>query len=203
MRVGLVAGMVLMVLVAGKAGGVKASEGIFELRNRVGEDARCFAFSVLMQNLEYQILATCRDISYPGGPQVFSYVAWANPLDGDTPIRLGTLDLGKVQFETREAFSSIFVTKEIDARTRTPGGTVVMQGGLQNIGILETGATGESVKMEPELGEAEPLPSTESTPEPEQEASQKKSANILRIGGLAAFVLLFLIVGIVLVITKK
>ena len=170
---------------------VKASEGTFELRNQVGDNARCFATSVLMPNLEYEILVSCRDILYPGGTEVFSYVTWANPVDGGNPVRLGTLDLGKVQFSTKKAFGSLYVTKEIDAKVRVPEGSVVMQGSLQRITILDNpNAVGAE---KPELGnpEASPTPAPKSSP-----------LNVLRIGGAVAFVLLVLIVGLIFVITR-
>lgn len=192
-RISLVVAIVGLVIWLGQPGKAEASEGYFELRNRVNENARCWAASVLMQDLKYQILVSCRDIIYPGGTEVFSYVAWANPIDGDNPIKLGTIGLGKVQFNTNKAFSSLFVTKEINPKERSPQGTVVMQGGLQRITLLDN--PNLQPDTESELGEPEVSP----TPTP------KKSSvlNVFRIGGLIAFILLILIIGLVLVITRR
>ena len=171
-------------------GTVRASEGYFELKNQVGEDARCYAVSGLMQNLEYEVLVLCQDILYPGGTSVVNYVVWANPIGGGNPIRLGTLDLGKVQLSTKTAFSSLFVTKEENAKVRSPQGSVVMRGNLQKIPLLENSGTAST--NEPELGTPEVTP----TPKP------ASSINVFRVGGAVAFVLLVLVVGLVFVITK-
>lgn len=180
---------ILAVIVGTKP--VVASEGTFELRNQVGDSARCFATSILMPNLEYEILVSCRDILYPGGTEVFSYVTWANPVDGSSPVKLGTLDLGKVQFSTKKAFGSLYVTKEVDAKVRAPQGSVVMQGSLQRIAILDNPNAVSAEK--PELGN----PEASSTPTP-----KSSPLNVLRIGGAVAFVLLVLIVGLIFVITR-
>jgi len=186
---GLVLGLGVFVFAGTKI--ASASEGTFELINQVGDDARCFATSILMPNLEYEILVSCRDILYPGGTEVFSYVTWANPVDGGNPVKLGTLDLGKVQFSTKKAFGSLYVTKEVDAKVRAPEGSVVMQGSLQRITILDNPNAVSAEK--PELGnpEASPTPAPKSSP-----------LNVLRIGGVVAFVLLVLILGLIFVITR-
>ncbi len=168
-----------------------ASEGIFQLRNQVGENSRCVAFSVLMQDLQYKILLSCRDIIYPGGTEVFSYVTWANPLDGGNPQRLGTLGLGKVEFSTKTSFSSLYVTKERNSNTRSPNGPVVMQGGLERINLLENPSAPES-----ELG----TPETSPIPTPQ---AKKSPLNIFRIGGAIAFMLLFLVILLVFVLIRR
>lgn len=171
-----------------------ASEGTVELRNNNGENARCFAASVLMQNLQYTILVSCRDIIYPGGTDIFNYVVWAMPLEDDKPFQLGTLGLGKVEFNTKTAFRTLFVTKEVNSRTRSPEGPVVMQGNVQRITLLDSPAIAQLEK--PELGEPEITP----TPEP---AKTSNSSTILRIGGILGFVALFGIILLILVITRK
>lgn len=184
-------GMALGMLGVLSAGSVMASEGTFELRNQAGGSARCFATSVLMENLNYEILVSCRDILYPGGTEVFSYVTWANPVDGGSAVKLGTLGVGKVQFSTKQAFGSLFVTKETNPKVRTPGGAVVMSGNLQKITILENP---NAVSLEQaELTQPEVSP----TPAPKTSA-----LNVFRIGGAVAFVLLVLVVGLVFVITR-
>ncbi len=194
-RLVFVAGLVLSLsfLKISLPANTHASEGIFELKNQTGEDARCYALSVLMGDLSYKILASCRDILYPGGTEVFSYVAWINPADGGNPQRLGTLGVGKVEFKTKTAFTSIFVTKELNSNARQPGGTIVMQGGLQRITLLENPDLAEIET--PELGEPEASPS------PSPKASSR--INIFRIGGAAAFVGIFLIILLVLFLTRR
>lgn len=186
-----VAGVLLVMVAVLGVRSAKASQGQFELRNQVGEDARCYAVSGLMQNLDYKILFLCQDILYPGGTSVVNYVVWANPVDGGSPIRLGTLDLGRVELSTKKAFSSLFVTKEEDARVRSPQGQVVMQGGLQRITLLDNPNAASLEKSELGEPEASPIPTPKSSP-----------LNVLRIGGAVAFVLLILIVGLIFVITR-
>lgn len=119
----------------------KASEGVVELTNRVGEDARCWAPSVLMPDQTYEILISCRDIIYPGGTEVFNYVMWARPITGGNPVRLGTLELGKRKFRTQTAYDALFVTKERQDSVRAPEGTIVMQGLITRVSLLDPDTT--------------------------------------------------------------
>jgi hypothetical protein len=171
---------------------VSASEGQFELKNQVGESARCWAASVLMQDLKYQILVSCRDIVYPGGTEVFSYVVWATQPDGGV-TKLGTLGLGKAQFSTNKPFVNMYVTKEIDPKTRSPQGPTVMSGGLEHIALLENPNLAQDETSE--LGE----PTTSPTPAP----VRKSNVNFFRIGGAVAFILLFLVILLILAITRR
>jgi len=185
----------LVVAVALFVVGVKtanASEGIFELRNRVGEQARCVAYSVLMQDRKYDILMSCRDILYPGGTDVFSYVVWAVPTDGGAHFRLGSLGLGKVSFGSNYAFSSLYVTKETDDRVRSPQGPVIMQGSLQRSELLDGPAPTPNPN---ELGE--PTPSPIATPQP------RNLGRIFAAGGVIAFIAIFGVILVVFVITRK
>lgn len=116
----------------------RASEGTVELKNIQNTTARCFAASILMQDLSYNIIVSCRDIIYPGGTNVFTYVMWANPIDGGSPFKLGTLNFGKVAFRTQIPFSGLFVTKEDTGNVGKPNGPVIMQGSLQGISFLDT-----------------------------------------------------------------
>ena len=130
-----------LILALVNASQVKASEGIFELANRVGEDGRCFAVSILMDDLQHRVLISCRDIIYPGGTDIFHYVVWATPLEGGDPKRLGEIGLGKEEFKMRDTFGSMFVTRERTNNPRSPEGTVVMQGNVQRISFLESRGT--------------------------------------------------------------
>lgn len=171
---------------------IRASEGEFELKNQVGEDARCWAASVLMQDLKYQVLVSCRDILYPGGIEVFSYVMWASQPDGGV-TKLGTLDLGKVQFNTKTPFVNLYVTKEVDSKTRSPQGAIVMSGGLQRIPLLDN--PNLAVDETNELGAPEVSP----TPSPRP----KTATNFFRVGGIVAFGLIFFVILLILVITRR
>lgn len=171
-----------------------ANEGTFDLHNKVNENARCWAGSVLMQDLNYNILMSCRDILYPGGTSVFSYVVWANSAQNGSAIKLGTLGLGKVSFKTKIPFNTLFVTKETSESVRVPSGEIVMEGGLKTIEILDSKPNTTNEK--PELGEPEVSP----TPKAEV---KKSSFNILRAGGAIAVLGIAALIGLILFITKK
>src|SRR5689334_16200519 len=110
---------------------VKASEGWIDLTNRVNTQARCTVFSVFEQDLNYHMLFTCRDITYPGGVEVVNYIMWATPTSGTAPVRIGELGLGKGDLRTTTSFSNLFVTVERDRNTRTPSGQTIMQGAVK------------------------------------------------------------------------
>lgn len=181
-----------------------ASEGLVELRNTQGEDARCFASSILMSDQNYSILVSCRDILYPGGTEIFNYVVWANPVSGGNAFRLGTLNLGKVSFKTKTAFSSMFVTKEKNNNPSSPSSDVVMRGTLRPIAILEskklnvptvTPGTNQPEMVPPSPGEELVSP----TPAPTVSSGIAKflTGGILAIFGIAGIIFLLFI------ITKK
>lgn len=173
---------------------VQASEGLFQLDNQVGESARCFAASVLMPDQEYNILLSCRDILYPGGTQVFSYVVWTSDANGNVD-KLGTVDSGKKSFDTDDAFFTIFVTKEETSDVRSPQGEIIMQGPVQQIDFLNDpnykGSTTINELGEPEL-----------TPEPIMK-TKKSPLNLFRIGGAIAAAVLAGMMLLVIFITRK
>ena len=175
-----------------------ASEGTFELKNQVGEDARCYVFSELMPDQRYSMLVSCRDIIYPGGTEVFNYVVWANPLSGGNPVRLGTLDLGKVSFKTDKPFTSLFVTKEINERPKSPAGSVVMKGNLKTITFLDSKQAADNPSSE--LGDSEV------TPTPTAKANPITNNNVFRIlaaGGIVAFLGLFGVILVIFIVSRR
>jgi hypothetical protein len=177
---------------------VSASEGIFELKNTKGQDGRCYAFSALMQDLNFNILVSCRDIIYPGGTDVFQYAVWASPDNGSKAIKLGNLGFGKQIFKTQTAFSSIFVTKERTADVSAPSGDVVMQGSQKAIEFLETKG-GVTRFEEPELGEPQVTPSPTQTPQ----VKKTTFNNLLGLGGTVGFIALFITILLVFLITRR
>lgn len=200
----LIYSLVALVLFFSVASPAIASEGLVELRNRVGEDARCFASSVLMSDQNYTILVSCRDILYPGGTEIFNYVVWATPLGGGNAFRLGTLNLGKVQFRTKTAFANLFVSKETSPNPSLPTGSIVMQGPVRPIALLvsknlntPTTTTGTN---QPELVSPAPGEETE-TPVPTS-APRSGVAKFLT-GGILAVLGIAGIIFLIFVITKK
>lgn len=132
---------------------LRASEGTSELTSTKGQAMRCYAFSNLVKNYEYQISLSCRDLIYPPKPDAFSYILWATPTEGNKPLNLGELGIGKDIFKTKTAFSKLFVTIESDIRTRSPEGETVMEGSIQAIPFLdksqEISKPGEAAKVTP------------------------------------------------------
>ena len=169
-----------------------ASADEFNLRNRVGDSARCTVYSVLMQDANYNLSLDCRDILYPGGETVFSYVLWATPTNGGNHFKLGTIGFGKNSFKTKIPFNTIYVTKETDSNTRTPTGEIIMQGFLERNEFLD----GPVPTPNPdELGTPEPSPIA--TPAP------RNLGRIFAAGGVIAFIAVFGVILVIFVITRK
>lgn len=162
------------------------------LRNITGETARCTVYSVLMQDSNYNLLLDCRDILYPGGSSVFSYVLWAVPSDGGNQFRLGTIDFGKNFFKTRTAFNALYITKETNSNTRTPTGPIIMQGSVQRNEFLDGPAPTPNPN---ELGSPSPTPIA--TPAP------RNLGSIFAAGGVLAFLAIFGVILVIFVITRK
>lgn len=164
------------------AGSVGASEGTAELRNLVGEDARCWVGSVLLKSFSYKLVVSCRDLTYPASDEdVFDYGFWIVPADGKPPVKLGVLGVGKAEFGSNVRFTSVFVTKEGRQQSGQKMGPIVMRGEMAPIKFLETG-----------IGE-QPTPTTPLTPTgevvqaPEQVAAKgvQLGTTILKVVGVA------------------
>ncbi len=152
-----------------------------------------------MQDLNFDINVSCRDITYPGGTQVVNYVAWATPLQGGGAFRLGTIDLGKVQFRTLTPFSSLFVTVETDPWTRTPSANVIMSGEHQRDEFLDGNEPRQATDSESrELGEPVGTGLPQATAAP-----SRNIGRIFAIGGFIAFLAIFGVVLIIFVITRR
>lgn len=193
-RKSLLLGALLLFAMSFSPSNTFASEGFVELTNRVGEDARCWAPSVLMQDQNYNVLVSCRDIIYPGGVEVFDYVMWARPSAGGDPVRLGAIELGKKSFRTSTAYNALFVTKERSANPRSPEGPIVMQGTIQQVQLLDgsttprpTSAPGQSIAPE-ESGE--PIV----TPAPQGGVARFLAGGIVTILGIAGILFVIFIV---------
>jgi len=186
----LLGAMLTLALFFGTLDNAKASEGIIELENKEGTSARCYALSVIMTELNYNVLMTCRDIIYPGGTDVFHYVVWANRVDSDNSFKLGTLGLGKILFESQKPFTGLFVTKEKSSKVSSPTGPVVMQGQVRSIPLF-------SNFVPSELDGAN-LPELTPTPAPPPGGI----TNLFRVGGALAIVAIAGIILLVLFLTR-
>ena len=176
---------------------VFASEGTFELRSTNQNIYRCFAASLQMQNLVYQVTVSCREIVYPVDETIYSYILWANPIDGSKPVKLGPINLGKAEFSVKVAFASLFITTEQNPGVKDPTGDVVMKGSIKPITFLEKPGT-------PAPSEK---PGEEGTTSPEQTTTNQTSVRDrlitgLKRAGLASALALVAILGLVFVLTR-
>ncbi|MFV1917187.1 MAG: hypothetical protein ACC618_01735 [Patescibacteria group bacterium] len=170
-----------------------ASEGTSELRSTTGQSFRCFVSSLLMQDQNYNILVSCRDLLYPAGDNIFEYMLWINPKDGGKAVKLGPLNRGKAQFRTKEAFLTLFVTTELNANVRSPGGNTVMTGTLSPITFLDRPTT--------------PTPTPEGEEGQKAEEEQKPSSGpklglAIKRAGAAILLALVAIGGLIFVLTR-
>ncbi|MBI4100512.1 anti-sigma factor [Candidatus Microgenomates bacterium] len=114
----------------------RASEGKVELRSNTGQNDRCLVTSTFMKELNYTLLVNCRDLTYPPAPDKLAYVLWSIPVSGNKPEKIGELGLGKAEFKTKNAFSTLFVTKEVSLNVQNPSEPVVLQGRVETIDFL-------------------------------------------------------------------
>ena len=168
-----------------------ASEGTVELRSTNNNDYRCFAASLLMPNTNYNIIVSCRDLLYPPQPDLFTYIMWAQPLEGANPAKLGELGIGKAIFETRVAFSNLYVTTEKNRGVRRPEGQIVMRGNVQSVSFLDRPET--------------PTPTqtiTEEEPVQEELTTGQKLSLALKRAGIVILLALAATIGLVFVLTR-
>ncbi|MBN1168632.1 hypothetical protein JXA63_01960 [Candidatus Woesebacteria bacterium] len=185
---------------------INASEGTIELESITSEDYRCYAVSIQMMDWKYNILVTCRNLIYPAGDNIFRYVAWADPLEGNKPIKLGELGLGRASFNTKTPFSSIFVTTEVNQRAQEPEGPTVMMGNVERINFLDEPRPGEIIDVGGEEEQEKTPTQAVKTPTPNQQPSRSLDSNRLVTGlrraGIVIGISLIVIVGIIFVLTQ-
>lgn len=113
-----------------------ASEGTVELRSTDGNDYRCYASSLLMQNWQYRVTVSCRDLLYSPDDQIAYYHIWV-VLENGKSQRLGDLALGRISFDVGQRFTELYVTREYSKNPKTSSGQVVMRGSIAPIPFLE------------------------------------------------------------------
>jgi hypothetical protein len=106
---------------------------------------------------------------------------------------LGELGVGKAEFQTKDAFSSLFVTVEHDSNPRSPSGMTVMKGAVQNITFLERPTT--------------PTPTPEGQPTQVEQKNQSQSTSDklitgLKRAGLVSALAIIALIGLVFVLTR-
>jgi hypothetical protein len=181
----------------------KANEGIIEIISTTDDVYRCWASSVRMQNQEYRIPFTCRNLIYPADDNVFNYVMWATPQNGGDTIKLGALGLGRGVFSTKRPFTNIFVTTERTRDVKTPQGNVVMRGNVESIEpFFQEGPTAtptptpEGEEGGQEVGEGE-------EEQPQELTTREKFLLALRRAGIAALIALVALIGLIFVVTRS
>jgi hypothetical protein len=181
---------------------IHASEGSIEMRSSTREPYRCYAASILTQDQNYQILISCRELIYPAGNTVYVYILWAQPVDGSDPRRLGELGYGRLSAKMNQPFSSLFVTTEPNAGARKPTGPVVMRGNVQPITFLDRATTGTPAPVISN-GQGSYTGDITLTPTPEEASTGSKLGTALKRAGLAAFLALIALIGLIFAITRS
>jgi len=182
-----------------------ASEGTAELRSTNNQSYRCFVASLLMENSRYKIIVSCRDLIYPPRSDLFNYVIWATPIDGNKSIKLGELGVGKANFEIKNAFSNLFVTTEQDKNTRVPKGEIVMNGNVQSISFLDkpTSPTPTPEKSDSNEKASRDQDQKEEVTIPTQElTTRERLVEALKRAGIVVFFGLVALVGLIFVLTR-
>lgn len=178
---------------------VSAREATYELRSTTVYDYRCWASSLQMQNKQYSIAISCRDLIYPieGGETV--YLLWATPDDGSNAVKLGTLNYGTGSFKMTKSFDSLYVTTEVGPNVKLPQGRVVMRGSAESIDHLETVSTPTPT---PESEETESDTST--TEEEDKELTTRERLVIgLKRAGMVSLLAFVALIGLIFVITRS
>jgi hypothetical protein len=176
-----------------------ASEGTFELRSTDSNKYKCFAASLQMQNLNYKIIISCRNIVFPIDETIYSYILWANPKDGGDIFKIGTIGLGRGEYALKPAFTSLFVTAEQNPSVKIPTGKVVMKGSIKPITFLEKEVTISEEEEGAETGDAK---TPTSTPETQKVSVRDRLLTGLKRAGLASGLALIAILGLVFVLTR-
>lgn len=176
-----------------------ASEGTFELRSTDTNKYKCFAASLQMQNLNYKVILSCRNILFPVDETIFTYILWANPENGGKAIKVGSVGLGKGEYSVKPAFTSLFVTTEQNPNVKEPAGKVVMKGSIKPITFLDKEQTSVQNGNDTENNDIE-----EATPTPASENTSLRDRLItgFKRAGLASALALVAILGLVFVLTR-
>jgi len=158
-----------------------------------------------MLDPEYRILFTCRFILYPADENIFYYVAWATPVEGQRDVRLGTIGVGRGEFLTKTRFKGLYVTTEEDKDPRTPSGRVVMRGDIEPIEFIEEVSDYEptptiTINQEKEISPSSPKDSNETASE---ESTSGKIFSAFKRAGVAAIVAMIALAGLIFVITRS
>ena len=175
----------VLLLISTKA--VNASEGTALLTSQ-DNDARCFLASVLVNEGDYQVVMTCRNLTTPPDANRLFYLAWARrkgategqqaktgglKLGKGAYFSLGDISGGKLNARAREAFEEVLVTAESDSGVSQPSLSALVVSGP--MGEIDFGDSGQSnLKFSPTSAIAKVTLAP--TSKPIQTAAQKSVA---------------------------
>ena len=150
----------VLLLISAKA--VNASEGT-ALLTSADNDARCFLASVLVDEGDYQVVMTCRNLTTPPDANRLFYHAWGRrkgATEGQQAktggikfgkgayFSLGDISGGKLNARAREAFEEVLVTAEADSGVSQPSlSGLVVSGPMGEIDFGDSGRS--SLKFSP------------------------------------------------------
>ena len=131
-----------------------ASEGT-ALLTSVDNDSRCFLASVLVDEGDYQVVMTCRNLTTPPDANRLFYLVWARrkgaaegqqaktgglKLGKGIYFSLGDISGGKLNARAREAFEEVLVTAEADSDVSQPSlSALVVSGPMAEIDFGDSG----------------------------------------------------------------
>lgn len=184
-----------------------ASEGYIEMLSTLGEDTRCRVDSHLMQDNNYKILISCRELIYPATSEVTTYVVWATPTGGGKTFKLGSLDYGRKEYSTKTSFSNIFVTSEKKVGS-TPTGPVILRGNVEAYTFLQRPVTPTptekvSQAQDQQIGDNTSTSSAVQDTTNQNLSTKEKLLAAFKKAGLAAVLALVALVGLIFVVTKS
>lgn len=189
--------IVLTVLALSFSKDVKASDGFVELRSTTGDATRCHVTSVRMSNLEYRMPFICWDIVYPINNTIANYVVWATPVTKGAVMNLGALSYGRGEFRTKSPFTNLFVTIETNVKTKTPTGSVVLRGNVEEIPLASEGKPTPTITPTNAPGEqAQPTPT-------QPQSTRDKLLAAFKRAGIAALIALVGLIGLIFVVTRS
>ncbi|MCX7928511.1 MAG: hypothetical protein N2558_02395 [Patescibacteria group bacterium] len=128
---------VIFLLFVFLARGVFASEGVIELNSVTDDNHKCFVSSILMQDLNFLLAVTCRNLLYPGDNSVSKYSLWSVPLDNNaSPVKLADLGWGRVEVRTNVPFKELYVVSEKQFPGQKSDQKIVMRGVVKPLSFL-------------------------------------------------------------------
>ncbi|MCX7928618.1 MAG: hypothetical protein N2558_02950 [Patescibacteria group bacterium] len=175
------------------------------MRSLTTDSYRCYSTSILMQDSNYLVSVTCRNLKYPADNSILYYILWATPTNESPPIKLAELGLGRISVKTKIPFKNLFVTIENDPKAKYPTGKMVMKGDIEPISFLEPNIKESVTPTNVNLN----LTNTETYSAQNQEQVTKEKSNpkeklfsAMQRASIVAAIVLVILVGIIFAVSK-